>query len=874
MPRLVSGLSRAGLAAVVLLIVLAVTRWGPIHAEPPVDARAGPLALPALLLAIVAALTGRERRPRPVRPLLLAAALAAGALALVVALRGPAGLPLEVSGPEGVLGRLPPGPVDVLGRDLRHLAGTRRWSLRWSGPLHVPEPGGYRLRVAGRGRAEVVLSGRTVLAAEGDPLDAATDVGLAAGPQPIEVRLEYRGPGPRLRLLWTRRGGQEEPIPVRYLGPRGSPLAWWATDALALVLAALAAALVLAVPWDRPRRPPSPGPVTRRELAFSAAAYALLLAVMSWPLARDLAGHGPVDRPDGRLNAWILAWDAHALARAPGRVFQAPIFHPLPDALAFSENLLLPAVLGAPAQGLGGPVLAYNLVLLACLLVSGLGAQLLVRRVSGDRLAAWVAGAAFAAGAHRWTRLAHLHAQATLFLPFALLALDRFWERRTLRRALAVGLLLALQGLASVYLGAITAAALAVAALVALFGGLGARDLARLAAGFLLAGLLLAPAVRPYLRMRAVQGVEFTLETVSIYAATPASYLASGTGFWGPLSQRHLDAENVPDTLFPGLGLLVLGIAGLAAAPRRYRAVALAASAFAVVFSLGPETALYRWLHEHVVLVRGVRALSRFSLLAVLALSVLAGLALAGRRRLAALLALLALMTESANLPLRLGAYEPPPPAARWLAGREGAIAHLPLGEDDTRVMLDGIAHFRPMLNGDSGFLPRPYDRALELLEHGPDAEALRFLRAVDVRHLVSKADLPLSRAAAFPDGTRVYDVPAGPSAREVAAATPVPTRWSSRAIELDLGAPRPVGRVVFVLSDAPWTERPRVEVSADGVAWVEVPAEASLADATLSLYRDPRGGRGEVRFPARPARWLRLGRELPARPGPLEVGP
>jgi hypothetical protein len=79
--------------------------------------------------------------------------------------------------------------------------------------------------------------------------------------------------------------------------------------------------------------------------------------------------------------------------------------------------------------------------------------------------------------------------------------------------------------------------------------------------------------------------------------------------------------------------VLVLGLAGLASAPRRFRAVALVASAAAVVFSLGPETALYRALHETLVLVRGVRALSRFSLIPVLALSVLAGFALAGRWR-------------------------------------------------------------------------------------------------------------------------------------------------------------------------------------------------------------------------------------------------
>jgi hypothetical protein len=871
--RLLSGLSRAGLGLSVFLLVLAVLRFGPVHAEPPWDVRALPVALPAVVLAVGAALSGRERRPGPVRPLLAALAVALLALAAAVALRPPSGLPLQVAGPEGALGRLPPGPVDVLGRDLEDFSGTRRWTLRWDGPLRVPADGGYRLWVKGRGRAVVRLAGRPVLAAEGDPLDAGADIGLARGPVPLEVLLEYRGPAPRLVLGWTR-AGRREVIPPRYLGSEGSPLLWRAIDLLALAVAGLAAALVLAVSWDRPRRPPSPRPVTGRELAVSACALAVLLAVMSWPLARDLAGTGPVHRPDGRLNAWILAWDAQALLHQPGRVFEAPIFHPLPDALAFSENLLLPAVLGAPFALAGQPMLGYNLVLLLSLLVSGLGVELLVRRVSGDRLAAFVGGAMFAAGAHRWTRLAHLHAEVTLFLPFALLALDRFWERRTLRRAALVGLLLALQGLSSVYLGAITATALGVAGLVAVLGGLRPRELLRLAIGVAVAFLLLAPVIRPYLRMRAFQGVEFTLETVSNYATTLASYAASGVPFWGAITRRQLEASDAPDTLFPGLGLLVLGIAGLAAAPRRYRAVAVAASAFAIVLSLGPETALYRFLHENVVLVRGVRALSRFSLIPVLALSVLTGLALAGRRWWAVLLALVFMMAESSAVPLRLGRFQPPPPAARWLAGKEGAVVQLPLGEDDTQAMLDGLAHLRPLVNGDSGFMPRPYDRAMELLGAGPGEEGLRFLRAVDVRHVVSSGDPALPEAARFPAGPRVFDVPPGPAARPVAPGSPVATLWSAAGIGLDLGEVLTVGRVAFVLNDEPWPARPGIRLSTDGVRWEEADAEASLADATLSLYRDPRDGRGEVRFAPRPVRFIRIAPGLPARPGLLEVGP
>src|SRR6185503_5903364 len=151
------------------------------------------------------------------------------------------------------------------------------------------------------------------------------------------------------------------------------------------------------------------------------------------------------------------AWDVHALSHAPGRLFQAPAFHPLPDALAFSEHLIVPAVVSAPGQWLGGPVLGYNLALFASLVGSGVAVQLLVRRVTGAPGAAFVAGVLFAAGAHRWVRLAHLQAQVTPFLPLLFLALDRYLERRTWRRALTLGAVAALQAWSSIYVGAIAA---------------------------------------------------------------------------------------------------------------------------------------------------------------------------------------------------------------------------------------------------------------------------------------------------------------------------------------------------------------------------------------------------------------------------------
>ncbi len=877
MIAILSLLSRTALSGIVLLLGLAVLRLPPVWAEPPVDVRVLPLLGPAILLAIVAALTGRARPPLPVRPIALGLGGAVAILVAVVCFRPAAGLAAGVSNLEGPIAVLQPGAVDIAGSDLRDLPAGRRWRLTWSGDLRTPASGAYRLWATGRGRLEVILDGRPVLRAEGDRFQSGVDVALLAGPHEIVVDLERSGPGARVRLGWTRprrdgrAGGLTETVPPRFLGPRRAPLVWLLTDTLAVIAAALGAALVFVLPWDRRGAPPAARPVTRGEVAGSLVGHMALVVLMSWPLASDPAHLGVIDRPDGRLNAWIQAWDSHALLHDPLTLFQAPIFHPLPDALAFSENLLVPAVLSLPFQA-GGPVLAYNMALLGSFVLSGLGAQLLVRRVSGGKVAAFVGGAIFAVGAHRWIRLAHLHAQVTLFLPFALLALDRFWERRTVRRALLVGVLLALQGLSSVYLGAITALATVVAVVLAAIGGLTRRDATKLALGFALAAAIMAPAVQPYLRMRAFQGMEWSLEEVSTYATTLSSYAAGGTRLWGPLTQRHIDPDVVRDTTFPGLTVLVLGLMGLTRAPRRYRAVAIVASGAAILFSLGPQTGFYRFLYDHLVFVRGIRALSRFSLVPVLALSVLAALAL-GRRVWGSLLALLLVLAESSNLPIRYAHYTGPTEVARFLAQGDGAVAVLPLGAGDTAAMLDGVAHFRPLLNGDSGFVPRPYTRAMELLEGDLTEEDLGFLRALGVTQIVTseKTDLPL--AARF-GGVGVFAVPPGRTALPVprGSVRAVPTLVAPNALVADLGQPDLVGCVAFEVSEAPWVPNPVVGFSADGETWTAVPAVASLAEATLSLYRDPRHGLGQACFTPRLTRFVRVDPRLPARPGLLYV--
>src|SRR5262249_29704838 len=105
----------------------------------------------------------------------------------------------------------------------------------------------------------------------------------------------------------------------------------------------------------------------------------------------------PLDRlPDGGdsiLNSWILAWDAHALFDPQLRVWDAPIFYPVKNALAFSEAMFGNLWITLPVQYLtGNSVLAFHSLVFTSFLLGAYFTFLLVRALTGSFPAGLVAG--------------------------------------------------------------------------------------------------------------------------------------------------------------------------------------------------------------------------------------------------------------------------------------------------------------------------------------------------------------------------------------------------------------------------------------------------------------------------------------------------
>src|SRR5262245_29726211 len=149
---------------------------------------------------------------------------------------------------------------------------------------------------------------------------------------------------------------------------------------------------------------------------------------------------------------WRVAWIAHQLVTDPAHLFDANIFYPLKHTLAYSDAVLAEGLAGAPLLWLGLPaVLVYNLLVLSGFLLSGLGAFLLVRDLTGSSAAGIVGGMIYAFAPFRFDPLIHLEMLWAQWIPLAMWMLHRTLQSGRWRDGLMTGVYIGLQGLSCVY---------------------------------------------------------------------------------------------------------------------------------------------------------------------------------------------------------------------------------------------------------------------------------------------------------------------------------------------------------------------------------------------------------------------------------------
>lgn len=489
---------------------------------------------------------------------------------------------------------------------------------------------------------------------------------------------------------------------------------------------------------------------------LGAAAFACAVTfVVTWP--QVIHPTMVIDHFDPYFSIWRLGHIAHALTRWPVDLFDTNIFYPATNTLAYSDATLLQGLLAAPLLWAHvSPSLAYNLLLLAGFVGSGAGMFILARHLTGDTGASLVATAVFTALPYRIEHAMHLEMQWAMFVPLSLWAVHRTMESGRWRHGLLAGLCLWLQFLSCIYYGVFLSLALIafVPMLLTFKGHVKFSVFApRLLCGGALAAVLTLPYALPYLAASRAVGTRPLVE-ITRYSAQPVSYLASPefNRLWGWTANLW----GAPELrLFPGLLALLLGLAALWH-PRRRMVLLYALTTLVVVdLSFGPNGMLYRLLGP-VFFLQGFRALARFGIISGCTLAVLSAFgaqAVLARvpfgplmRRAFVPIVIAMMLVEYSNrpLPLSQSVDAKAPSVYEVLQHAEpGPIIEFPVPAADALPGWDpyyeswSIWHWRPLINGYSGFYDARYLETLGRLTHFPDPESIATLRDRDVRYVI-----------------------------------------------------------------------------------------------------------------------------------------
>ena len=336
---------------------------------------------------------------------------------------------------------------------------------------------------------------------------------------------------------------------------------------------------------------PSPLSALAPRTAWRAAGWYLLVTlVMTWPLAPGLARDIPWDLGDSLLNCWILGWNSERLldglrgdVASLARFYDANIFYPQTLTLAYSELLLTQTLQAFPIYvATKNLILAYNVVFLATFVLSGVGAFLLVRQLTGDWRAGFAAGLVYAFLPWRFGQMPHMQVLSSQWMPFTLYGLARWFETRETKALAWAAVALVANNLSNGYFLLFFAPVVPAYALWEMARRGRLRDLrtwASLAVTAVGVGASTVPFMLPYVWLRKATGEHRSIDEVKWFSADVYAYATAefNLRLLGPWLRTFPRAEG---DLFPGFTPLLLSALAIAWGLRRTLAATRASGPF------------------------------------------------------------------------------------------------------------------------------------------------------------------------------------------------------------------------------------------------------------------------------------------------------
>jgi hypothetical protein len=263
--------------------------------------------------------------------------------------------------------------------------------------------------------------------------------------------------------------------------------------------------------------------------------------------------------------------------------------------------------------------------------------------------------------------------------------------------------------------------------------------------------VVVGPLLLLYVQLQQTTGFRRALTDATPYSASWSSYLTSSA-----YAARWIYPRLPPwtDVLFPGFLAMILALAtiplsrGASAKTRQLVTLYMTVGAFAFWESFGPSAWLYRVTYRVVPALTFLRAPSRFGIMVVFSLSVLAAIAISRLRkrglltRFGAITLVVAAIAEHA-VPVP---WTPTPAfnqAYTVLANQPaGAVVELPVYSRRanfyrTQYMVASTVHWKPLVNAYSDFIPPSFSKDRDTLASFPSRDAFKVLEATGVRYVV-----------------------------------------------------------------------------------------------------------------------------------------
>lgn len=529
---------------------------------------------------------------------------------------------------------------------------------------------------------------------------------------------------------------------------------------------------------------------SRWELPAVGLTCAVLAVAITWPVAARLGDSLPGWPADNFAFLYKLWWFRTALVvNHQWPLFDPNSYAPFGFNLGQGEPTLINTLPGVVIGAIFNDVVAYNLLALSSFVVSGIGGYLLVKELSGSKLAGLLGGVVFAFSPYRLAQFAgHLQLLGTGWIALSFYFAERALRTRRLKYGLFMGLCLALTALSAWYYAYMVGLAVAVYTAVRLLMLRREAPLSTLIKPLLASAITLlalaGPIAIPSLQLWAEGGLSHSAKAADENSAAPLDYFIPNElqPVWGELAMSAHAGENVIESaLYLGVVTAVIAIAGWFVALRRRKWpfggvwptwVGMLIGAF--VLSLGltlhglngqtliqsangtapipmPAQLLYDWLP----LFSSMRAYARFGVLAMLALAALAGLgwAVIVRRgwRFAArnsawftLLAIALALTDFWAAPYSWGTsrVQPTQASAYIASAPAGLVMQMPLASSQWGPALFWSTYYnKPITYGYDTFEPPDWARYKPVLARFPDKAALDLLRSWGVRYIVVSAN-------------------------------------------------------------------------------------------------------------------------------------